>query len=297
MNGRGRGDGRPIAARWAAAALAGTAALAAILLGGSISGAAPPTGRADLSIAKSDNPDPVQAGGTVTYSISVTNAGPDAASDVVVTDRLGKSVTFVSADTSAGTCSQAKLTVTCDLGTIAATKGSNTAQVTIRVKAPSTAGSIADTATVSATTKDTNHRNNSASQTTTVNGPKPPSKPSCHGRPATMVGTPGDDTLVGTKGSDVVVAGGGNDHVRTLSGRDSVCAGRGADVVAAGADTDFVSGGRGSDRIRGRGGNDSLHGKRGNDHLRGGGGDDLLAGGRGRDRCKGGPGHDTKRSC
>jgi uncharacterized repeat protein (TIGR01451 family) len=299
MNGRsaGRGGSRRIARRWVAAGLTGTAALAVILLGGSISGAAPPTGSADVSVTKSDNPDPVQAGGKVTYTISVKNAGPDAATDVVVTDRLPKGATFIKASSSAGTCTEAMGTVTCNLGTIGAAEGSNTATVKICLHAPATAGTISDTATVATTAKDTNHRNNSASETTSVSGTKPAPKPTCHGRKATLVGTPGDDTLVGKKGADVVVAGGGNDHVRTLSGRDIVCAGRGDDVVAAGADADFVRGGRGADRLRGRGGNDRLHGNRGPDHLRGGRGDDLLAGGRGRDRCKGGPGRDTTRSC
>ncbi len=41
---------------------------------------------ADLSIAKSDNPDPVFAGHDLTYTINVNNNGPDAASDVYVFD-------------------------------------------------------------------------------------------------------------------------------------------------------------------------------------------------------------------
>jgi hypothetical protein len=34
---------------------------------------------ADLSVSKVDSPDPVVAGSNITYTISVTSAGPDAA--------------------------------------------------------------------------------------------------------------------------------------------------------------------------------------------------------------------------
>src|SRR5262249_19677114 len=43
---------------------------------------------ADLSIAKGDAPDPINAGGNLTYTLSVTNAGPSAATNLTVTDTL-----------------------------------------------------------------------------------------------------------------------------------------------------------------------------------------------------------------
>ncbi|MGH2492019.1 MAG: hypothetical protein ACRDF9_10960, partial [Candidatus Limnocylindria bacterium] len=46
---------------------------------------------ADLSIVKSDSPDPVTAGGNLAYLLRVRNAGPDAATGVVPTN-----TTFVS---------------------------------------------------------------------------------------------------------------------------------------------------------------------------------------------------------
>ncbi|MGH9173683.1 MAG: FG-GAP-like repeat-containing protein, partial [Vicinamibacterales bacterium] len=55
---------------------------------------------ANLSIAKSDSPDPVIVGSTLTYNLAVTNAGPDEAADVTVTDVLPASVTFGSASAS-----------------------------------------------------------------------------------------------------------------------------------------------------------------------------------------------------
>ncbi|HLE26504.1 MAG TPA: LamG-like jellyroll fold domain-containing protein, partial [Anaerolineales bacterium] len=46
------------------------------------------TPHADLAISKADNPDPVQAGMTLTYTISVQNNGPNGARNVVVSDTL-----------------------------------------------------------------------------------------------------------------------------------------------------------------------------------------------------------------
>ena len=54
------------------------------------------TPSADLSIAKSDSADPVLPGDSLTYTVTVSNAGPSAANDVAVTDTLPAGVTFVS---------------------------------------------------------------------------------------------------------------------------------------------------------------------------------------------------------
>lgn len=60
--------------------------------------AAPPPLEADLSISKSASPDPVSVGQILEYSITVSNAGPDRAQKVVVTDTLPAEVSFVSAN-------------------------------------------------------------------------------------------------------------------------------------------------------------------------------------------------------
>jgi uncharacterized repeat protein (TIGR01451 family) len=59
-------------------------------------------GNADLTIAKSDGPDPAPRGGIVTYVVSVTNLGPLPATDVVIEDTLPAELTFQSATPSAG---------------------------------------------------------------------------------------------------------------------------------------------------------------------------------------------------
>ncbi|MBI5503421.1 MAG: DUF11 domain-containing protein, partial [Deltaproteobacteria bacterium] len=71
---------------------------------------------ADLAIDKSDN-GVAQAGAYLTYSLVVTNNGPDAADSVTVTDALDANTTFV---TSMAACVEAPTgTLTCLLGTLA----------------------------------------------------------------------------------------------------------------------------------------------------------------------------------
>jgi uncharacterized repeat protein (TIGR01451 family) len=114
---------------------------------------------ADLSITKSGAPDPALVGGTLTYTLSVTNHGPSTATGVTVNDPLPAGVSLVSATPSQGSCSG---TVTCALGTL--TNGAS-ATVTIVVH-PTAKGTITNTASVSANEPDPNPANNSATATT-----------------------------------------------------------------------------------------------------------------------------------
>lgn len=61
-----------------------------------ISDTTPPPGT-DLSVTKSDAPDPVSVGKDLVYTITVKNAGPLTATGVTLTDTLPTSVSFVSA--------------------------------------------------------------------------------------------------------------------------------------------------------------------------------------------------------
>jgi uncharacterized repeat protein (TIGR01451 family) len=70
-----------------------------------IGGPPPPPATADLSITKTDSPDPAIVGNNLTYSIAVHNFGPDPATSVMVTDTLPGNVSFVSATPSQGSCS------------------------------------------------------------------------------------------------------------------------------------------------------------------------------------------------
>jgi uncharacterized repeat protein (TIGR01451 family) len=119
---------------------------------------------ADLSITKSDSPDPVTVGSNLTYTITVKNNGPSGATGVTMTDSLPGTVTFVSATPSQGNCT-GTATVTCSLGSL-----SNGASATVTiVVTPTQAGGLSNTATVTGNEADPNTSNNSATQPTTVN--------------------------------------------------------------------------------------------------------------------------------
>jgi uncharacterized repeat protein (TIGR01451 family) len=121
----------------------------------------PLAAQADLEISKDDSPDPVTVGDNLTYTITVTNNGPDAAANVVVTDTLPSGVTFVSASPG---CVHAAGVVTCNLGTIAV-GDSVTITIVVTVTAP---GTISNTATVTSDTLDPNTANNSDAEPTEV---------------------------------------------------------------------------------------------------------------------------------
>ena len=120
---------------------------------------------ADLSITKSDSPDPVVAGSNLTYTLSVANNGPGDATGVIATDTLPAGVTFVSATPSQGSCTESVPgVVTCDLGDLA---NGASAMITIVVTInPSSCGTITNTATVSGNEADPNSPNTASADTT-----------------------------------------------------------------------------------------------------------------------------------
>ncbi len=125
----------------------------------------PLSAQADLEISKFDAPDPVTVGDNLTYTITVTNRGPDAATNVVVTDTLPSGVTFVSATSSQGSCTyDGAVTVTCDLGDIAP---NNSVTITI-VVTPTAPGAISNSVTVTSDTLDPDPANNAATAPTEV---------------------------------------------------------------------------------------------------------------------------------
>ena len=116
---------------------------------------------ADLSLIKVASADPVLLGSQLTYTLTVTNAGPSTGADAVLTDTLPGSVTFVSASDG---CGEAQGTVTCTLGTI---ETGDTATVSI-VVTPNSTGDLTNTATVTSSVADPDPSNNTATVTTTV---------------------------------------------------------------------------------------------------------------------------------
>ncbi|MFH0749833.1 MAG: SdrD B-like domain-containing protein [Candidatus Gottesmanbacteria bacterium] len=123
----------------------------------------------DISIIKSDNPDPVTSGGTLTYTLSIHNAGPDTASGVVVSDTLPVGYSVTSVTPSQGTCSDITgSSIQCELGSMV-----NGADATMTIVGTMTgSGTVTNTASVTLDTTvsiDTNQSNNNDSEDTTIN--------------------------------------------------------------------------------------------------------------------------------
>jgi uncharacterized repeat protein (TIGR01451 family) len=116
----------------------------------------------DLVVVKSAPPS-ATVGQGMNYAITVTNNGPISATNVVLTDALPAGVSFVSDNTSQGTCSGSS-TVTCNLGTLG---NGASANVSIFVTATST-GTITNTASVTATEPDPTPGDASSSASTIV---------------------------------------------------------------------------------------------------------------------------------
>ena len=119
---------------------------------------------ADLSITMSANPNPVMVGGTLSYGIGVSNAGPGNASGVKVSDLLPAGLSLVSAVSSQGACSQSSGMIVCNMGNLA--MGAS-ATVSIQTTALQP-GNITNTATISADESDPAPNNNSVTIGTTI---------------------------------------------------------------------------------------------------------------------------------
>lgn len=106
---------------------------------------APPD--ADLNVTKTTTSTQAFTGSNITYTITVANAGPSTATNVVVTDTLPAGLTFVSANPSQGTCNAAS-PVTCNIGTLL---NGASATITLVANVTATSGTITNSASASAT--------------------------------------------------------------------------------------------------------------------------------------------------
>lgn len=129
------------------------------------------TASADLSVTKTDSPDPVVAGSLLTYTITASNAGPSTAHAVLLTDTIPAGTTYVGGvDNNGNTvCTLVQVaTVECAVGTLQ--PGQNAVvQLTVRVSPSLDPGTVLhNTVVISSSTPDPVAGNNTATADTTV---------------------------------------------------------------------------------------------------------------------------------
>jgi uncharacterized repeat protein (TIGR01451 family) len=130
---------------------------------------------ADLSLTKVDSPDPVIAGADITYTLTVSNEGPDDAMTVALSDPLPTGTTFQSlASPSGWSCSTPGVggigPVSCSIATFPV--GSATFTLVVAVGAGVANGTVlSNAATLSSATTDPSPGDQSASTDTTVAAP------------------------------------------------------------------------------------------------------------------------------
>ncbi|HTI99788.1 MAG TPA: Calx-beta domain-containing protein [Dongiaceae bacterium] len=122
----------------------------------------------DISLALHAAPNPVGVGGALTYTLAVTNTGPSAATDVVITNYLPAGVTVQSVESSQGACVQNGAVITGSLGDLA---GGATATLEITVTVPTTPTVLTNLAMVSRAEPDFTLSNNVVTSITSVQVP------------------------------------------------------------------------------------------------------------------------------
>ena len=122
------------------------------------------------------------------YNVTVANAGPNPSAAVTYTDTLPANVAFVGASGAGWTCSASGQQVTC---TDAGLASGEQAPLTLNVAAPSSTGTIMNTAAVSSPSSDPSPGNNTVTTQTTVG-------PASADLSVTMTGAPSTVATGGT---------------------------------------------------------------------------------------------------
>ncbi|SRR6266446_8482790 len=124
---------------------------------------------ADLKLTNSA-PGSVASGSTLTYTIVVSNLGPDTASSLTISDNTPSGTTFNSVSITAGSCTSpapgSAGAVKCRLGSLAA--GANVTETLVVNVTAASGSTITDKASVTSKTFDPNTKNNSATAKTSV---------------------------------------------------------------------------------------------------------------------------------
>ena len=122
---------------------------------------------ADLSISLAEGPSPALAGENLTYTMTVSNLGPQGASNVRASLPLAPGLTFVSASSAVGTVSLVGGQPVASLGNLAA-GGQDVVTIVVLATA---AGSVTETATVTSDSLDPDLANDTSTPVTTVIAP------------------------------------------------------------------------------------------------------------------------------
>jgi uncharacterized repeat protein (TIGR01451 family) len=130
------------------------------------------TPQADLGVVKVDNPDPVFLGSNITYTITVSTAGPSDAQTVALNDNIPTNTTFVSFSAPAGWTPNTPAVggtglVSATRTTLAADSASQVFTLVVRVNTNTpTKTTVDNTATISTSTTDLNSVNDSSDAST-----------------------------------------------------------------------------------------------------------------------------------
>ena len=234
----------------------------------------------DLHVTVTIDRTSTDAGTTITWTATLVNYGPAAATDIRLTSVLPSGATIVSIVSPTGTCTTTAA-LQCTLADLAS-GATTTVVVTLRA---SNAGPLTTTISVVSAQTDPTPADNTFAIAATILP--------VHG--CTIVGTDGKDVLRGTPGNDVICGRGKPDKIYGLGGNDILYGDGANDVIYGGPGADKIYGGTGNDTIYGGNGNDKIYGGKSRDRLYGGNGKDLVLGGAGADRMIGGKGSDELR--
>jgi uncharacterized repeat protein (TIGR01451 family) len=230
---------------------------------------------ADLRVSKTVTPPKAVPGGTLSYTVTVTNEGPSTATGVEVTETIPSPLVLVPAslaDDPSCAFDPASAEVACAVGSLGVGASFG---LDFQVGVPDDAlvpSNISNQASATAVTADPTPANNTGSAEAQLG--------------CDVVGSAGDDVLVGTGPGESICGLGGDDHLVGLGANDVLVGGEGNDILHGGSGDDTLRGGSGADRLYGQAGADVLAGGAGDDELFGGPGVDVLDGGAGTDTCK-----------
>jgi len=124
---------------------------------------------ADLGVAASATPDPVAPGGTLDYTVNVTNGGPTSATGVHVTVAAPDNTDGFFANTGDGwTCDFTRLGAQCDLAGTLALGDAPALGLSLNIASTAPGGPITATISVESADSDANTSNNAVEVTTEV---------------------------------------------------------------------------------------------------------------------------------